>query len=208
MSFDLLDAKRNLYNNRTISGLKAEGVLSDWAEMFRDPFLDKLRFLGVKTDAELAGVLGQLIDYKYVGDFLCEADEQLGELSAFGLILSDRLVRLRNSNAPVDDLLFLLFQLFECYGCVALGTEESAQFMRRQFARAGARSMLAKDPKQQDKALVKQCWDEWQKSPDRYEGKAAFSRDMLDKFENLKSQQVIARWCLLWERGNNTQLAK
>jgi len=47
---------------------------------------------------------------------------------------------------------------------------------------------------------VRQCWDEWQKQPDRYSGKAAFARDMLDKFENLKSQPVIEGWCRAWER--------
>ena len=60
----------------------------------------------------------------------------------------------------------------------------------------------AKDPKQADKALVRECWDDWQKQPDRYNGKAAFARDMRDKFPNLKSQPVIEGWCRAW--GNET----
>lgn len=59
---------------------------------------------------------------------------------------------------------------------------------------------LKKDPKQAAKATVRECWDDWQKRPDRYDGKAAFARDMLAKFENLKSQPVIEGWCRKWER--------
>lgn len=67
-------------------------------------------------------------------------------------------------------------------------------------ARLKAIKMHAKDPKQADKALVRECWDDWQKQSDRYEGKAAFARDMRDKFPNLKSQPVIEGWCRKWER--------
>ncbi len=60
---------------------------------------------------------------------------------------------------------------------------------------------LKVDPKQADKALVHECWIDWQKQTDRYKGKAAFARDMRDKFPNLESQPVIERWCRAWERG-------
>lgn len=66
-------------------------------------------------------------------------------------------------------------------------------------ARLNAIKMHAKNPKQKDKAIVKECWDEWQKEPDRYKGKAAFARDMRDKFPSLKSQPVIEGWCRAWE---------
>ena len=67
-------------------------------------------------------------------------------------------------------------------------------------ARLNAIKMHAANPKQKDKGLVRECWDDWQKLPDRYAGKAEFARDMLDKFESLKSQPVIEGWCRVWER--------
>ncbi len=208
MSFDLLDAKDNLYNLRTISGLIPDGTMNGWIEMFREPFLDKLESLGFNTSAELAGVLDRMIDYEDAGEFLLWPESnQDCEMSAFGLILFDRLVRLRNSNAPVDDCLNKLFQLFECYGYVLRDDRKSLKFFRTEFARAGALGMLAKDPKQKEKALVRECWELWQSEPKRYTGKAAFALDMLGKFESLKSQAVIERWCREWEKESGTQPA-
>ena len=74
------------------------------------------------------------------------------------------------------------------------------------LARENARRRHDGDPKQKAKASVRECWDEWQSRPSRYKGKAAFSRDMLDKFLDekgmpiLESQPVIERWCREWER--------
>jgi len=67
------------------------------------------------------------------------------------------------------------------------------------LGRSGALGKLATDPKQADKALVRECWIDWQKQRDRYDGKASFARDMRDKFPNLKSQPVIEGWCRTWE---------
>jgi hypothetical protein len=67
-------------------------------------------------------------------------------------------------------------------------------------AREYAHERYKKDPKQADKAHVRECWDDWQKKPDRYKSKAAFARDMRDKFQNLESQPVIEGWCRAWER--------
>ena len=62
------------------------------------------------------------------------------------------------------------------------------------------------DPKQKDKALVREWWNDWQKNdPTRYKNKSAFAKDMLDKFPNLESQRVIAdKWCPAWEKENIT----
>jgi len=68
-----------------------------------------------------------------------------------------------------------------------------------QNARYAAFARHATDPKQKDKALVRECWSDWQKEPGRYKGKSAFARDMLNKFESLESQRVIERWCKEWE---------
>lgn len=62
---------------------------------------------------------------------------------------------------------------------------------------------LEKDPKQAEKVLVRECWELWRNEPKRYKGKAEFARDMLAKFEHLKSQQVIERWCRDWEAEAN-----
>lgn len=72
------------------------------------------------------------------------------------------------------------------------------------MASEGGISRTSNDPKQQDKVVVRECWDAWQKRPEIYEGKAAFARDMRDKFPNLKSQVVIERWCRLWELETKT----
>jgi hypothetical protein len=53
----------------------------------------------------------------------------------------------------------------------------------------------------QAKVQVKECWEKWQQEKSRYDGKAAFARDMLDKFpDDLKSQQVIEGWARAWEK--------
>lgn len=53
-------------------------------------------------------------------------------------------------------------------------------------ARLGAAAKLKNDPKQALKLKVRECWEDWQKQPSRYRGNAAFARDMLDKFEDLR----------------------
>jgi hypothetical protein len=81
-------------------------------------------------------------------------------------------------------------------------------------ALSGALSMLSNSPKQKDKSSVRECWDEWQKSPlnrdgtTKYAGKTAFVKDMLTKYESLESVAVISRWCLAWEKELITQLAE
>lgn len=67
------------------------------------------------------------------------------------------------------------------------------------IATLGAQSKLKSDPKQAAKKLVLEIWEKWRKEPNLYKSKAAFARDMLDKFEELSSQRVIERWCLEWE---------
>ncbi len=74
------------------------------------------------------------------------------------------------------------------------------QNARTEIGKAGAAAKLAKDPKQLEKAAVRECWEAWQTEPARYKGVAAFARDMLQKFESLESQQVIERWCRAWAK--------
>lgn len=75
----------------------------------------------------------------------------------------------------------------------------SVKAIRSEMARAGAAGRIAKDPKQSAKASVKECWELWQRDPERYKGPSAFARDMRSKFENLESDEVIRRWCREWK---------
>lgn len=76
--------------------------------------------------------------------------------------------------------------------------EPMAAYFNKRQAQRGAAAKLAIDPKQVEKSAVRECWDLWQKDSSRYIGKAAFARDMMDKYEGLKSAEVIARWCREW----------
>jgi len=76
------------------------------------------------------------------------------------------------------------------------------------LASMGALAKLASDPKQKEKILVRECWNAWQVRLTAYKSNAAFARDMLEKFETLKSQPVIERWCRDWKEESGTQPAK
>ncbi len=78
--------------------------------------------------------------------------------------------------------------------------------MEAHSARAalGAKKMLSNNTKQKEKLAVRGCWDAWHKSPEKYKSKAAFARDMRDKFESLESQPVIENWCRIWAKEAKT----
>lgn len=86
--------------------------------------------------------------------------------------------------------------------------ESAVRNERKKHAIKGAKAKLSNDIKQKEKAFVRDCWENWQKSPEKYNGKAAFARDMLTKCEMVRSHAVIARWCTDWERENRTQQAE
>ncbi|MEJ5030767.1 hypothetical protein [Comamonas sp. MYb69] len=77
--------------------------------------------------------------------------------------------------------------------------ERIAKEIRRRDAQAGASGKLAKDPKQLAKQQVRECWDIWRGEPSRYKSKSAFAKDMLSKYEQLESSEVIQRWCREWD---------
>lgn len=82
--------------------------------------------------------------------------------------------------------------------------------VKKAFSEKGNKAVsikLTKDTngKQKDKALVRECWDAWKNKPNSYKSKAAFARDMREKFTNLESQPVIERWCREWEADGVTQ---
>lgn len=64
----------------------------------------------------------------------------------------------------------------------------------------GAKARHEKDPKQEEKRIVKECWDAWQINPNQYKNNTKFAQDMLKKFEpdnpkendkHLNSEKVI-----------------
>lgn len=92
--------------------------------------------------------------------------------------------------------------------CIATGRAEFGESSVSTNVLLGAKAKLAADPKQKEKALVRDCWNDWQKHPGRYKGKAAFAKDMLSKFESLENANVITRWCLMWQKEHGTQQAQ
>jgi hypothetical protein len=78
----------------------------------------------------------------------------------------------------------------------------SLEAARSELAKQGGLARLANDPKQAEKTFVFECWQSWQKKPDSYKSKAAFSRDMITKCEHLVSQKIIEDWCRAWGKAN------
>ena len=108
----------------------------------------------------------------------------------------------------------LIFALEAChFGRLLLGVNitdnpirlaEIHQQIREKIARAGGlgKTKNDKDGKQAAKTFVKECWQAWQKSPNKYKSKEAFARDMLEKNPGiLESTKVITDWCRLWKKS-------
>lgn len=75
---------------------------------------------------------------------------------------------------------------------------------RSEMGRAAAAARFQRDPKQQEKRFIRDCWQGWQDEPDRYPSQAAFARDMLQKCEHIVSQKTIEDWCRDWTRSEKT----
>ena len=84
---------------------------------------------------------------------------------------------------------------------IIMANDDQRNDERKQFASLGGKARIANDPRQAEKAFVKDCWLEWQKKPGSYTGQAEFARDMLTKCENLKSQPAIENWCRVWKKA-------
>ena len=51
----------------------------------------------------------------------------------------------------------------------------------------------------QARRFVRQCWQEWEEQPDRYQSLAAFARDMMDKLPDAAENPVTyERWVRAW----------
>ncbi len=80
------------------------------------------------------------------------------------------------------------------------------KFLKISLSENGKRAAairIKKDPKQAEKAEIKDCWMMWKNRPDSYEDNTAFARDMLDKYDYIKSVITITRWCTKWEKELN-----
>jgi hypothetical protein len=123
-------------------------------------------------------------------------------LLAYGVWCADRIIdALRSSDAQTAAFassnafraLELVHEYREDFPEVKARAESKKQSER-------ARARHAKDPKQKDKAFVRECWERWQESRGDYKSKAAFALAMLDKCEHLESPKQIEDWCRAWEK--------
>lgn len=133
--------------------------------------------------------------------------------------LAESIVGEKKLNILVDGYSVMVQRMAECYDdarvCAMLEFSASESMLRAvqeakaigarnqkaALAREGGRARVSSDPRQTEKALIRECWFSWQSSPARYKSKAAFARDMLAKCEHLQSQKKIEDWCREWENG-------
>lgn len=75
-------------------------------------------------------------------------------------------------------------------------------------ARNGALKKHANDLKQKEKIFVKECWNNWQITPNQYASNTKFAIAMIDKFKpenpedenkHINSVKVITDWCRIWK---------
>ena len=83
-------------------------------------------------------------------------------------------------------------------------------------AKNNANLRYTDDIKQNEKKIVKKCWDAWQIKPSQYKNNTNFASAMIDKFRpddpneenrHLSSVKVITDWCRDWKCKNRTLLA-
>lgn len=82
-----------------------------------------------------------------------------------------------------------------CYD-TAMAIESSSELVREVKANAGKKGAAEKHSKhtEPDKALVHECWLEWQANPGLYKNKVSFDRDMLEKMQRIEDIRTVTRW--------------
>lgn len=88
----------------------------------------------------------------------------------------------------------------ECLKDQMVTNGEIINSVRTSLARSAVAAKLKNDPKQREKAFIRECWNEWKNDLERYGSQAAFARDMLSKCEHILSQKTIEDWCRDWGR--------
>jgi hypothetical protein len=82
----------------------------------------------------------------------------------------------------------------------AMAGIDTAEFAAHRVQGKGAAAKWARDPRQTEKAAIREHWTTW---PARLAGKrykAAFAREMLDRCTHLSDEKTITDWCREWER--------
>jgi hypothetical protein len=86
-------------------------------------------------------------------------------------------------------------------GQIIEGANDHEKRLNSIRGRNAVQGKIKHDPKQIKKEEVKSCWVKWQEAPTKYESKAAFARDMIEKYGDvLKSHKSIEDWCREWEK--------
>lgn len=79
--------------------------------------------------------------------------------------------------------------------------DDALKVQASRLARHAAYAMHEKSDTGKAKRFVRECWTEWERQPAKYRSAAAFARDMLDKFPDaLTSEIVVTRWVRDWRR--------
>lgn len=166
--------QRLMYRYQTQSEIEPFCKLSAYFELYRDLFLEQLAAHGYATDADVESILEEMIVHENVGDFMDEPQEQIEMLSAFGLILLDRIVATGWGKTDPEHCFALHEQLFECYEHVRDKVKSSER------ARHSASMKYAKNRKAEDFVIA-----EWTAHRDAYDNnKSAFARDYVRRVKN------------------------
>jgi hypothetical protein len=172
-----------------VEGLKAAWAEYDWCQrvMFVFDFTEKATALGADFDNPLNTVLPLVLLQRLNEAVIADLFDGRG-LSEVMLEIAS----LRDRLKPPEHVV----------RAINIATKSA----RRMQAKLGAQAKLANDPKQEDKAKVRECWDAWQKNPlnpdgtKKYKDKSAFALDMVTTWDHLKRTRTVTDWCLDWER--------
>lgn len=100
-------------------------------------------------------------------------------------------------DSPIDYIFELMGQASTLCGILKCLAE--TQTARITQSKKAAKARWESDPKMEEKAFVKDCWQEWQNDPARYKNKSAFLRDMHLKLDNLTLYYpTLSNWIKVW----------
>lgn len=138
-----------------------------------------------------------------------------GVLSAVACLFFNQADALAAGGGPFTEVLDLVSEAFDLRGqsdsfsmwdgALTMAREDPhfQSELRSAQARKAALARLSLDPKQRDKAFVKECWEAWQNNREKYRTQAAFARDMLEKCDHVLDQRTIENWCRDWSRNQS-----
>lgn len=134
-------------------------------------------------------------------------NRKLADMHRKALDATIEVMALLSPDLPADRFLAIHVLLMESMDRVAemFGSAIGWQGGKAGTGKSGGNGKIKKNreaaAKATAKAHVRELWKIWQDDPGRYKGKAAFARDMLDKYpDELTSQPVIERWCRDWKK--------